>query len=211
MRLPVAAAITLLATLTAAYAAPTCALIGDSIAEDLRSFFRECHSSVKLGIGTKAIAALMPAHADLIIVSAGSNDYLDPGLLTRLKALRSRAGGARVIWIRPAPQSAADAVDRVALAHGDAVVPFVVSPRDRERLHPQSNKALAADIRRHFQRPGKDGVASTSKRFADLSARGKATMMGVHVRSRRGPSRHRAWRSTSHATQYRPDPHDAYR
>ena len=40
MRRIVAAAISLLATLSAAHAAPTCALIGDSIAEDLRSFFR---------------------------------------------------------------------------------------------------------------------------------------------------------------------------
>src|SRR5215471_1038698 len=160
MRLVVAAAITLLATLSSAHAAPICALIGDSIAEDLRSFFRECQASVKLGIGTKAIAALVPAHADLIVVSAGSNDYLDPGLHSRLQAVRSRAGAARVIWIRPAPKSAAAAVDSVAHAHGDTVVPFVVSPRDRERLHPQSNQALAADIRRHFQRqlPGKYGL-----------------------------------------------------
>jgi hypothetical protein len=211
MRLLAAATIAFLATSTPSHAAATCALIGDSIAEDLRSFFRECQASVKLGIGTKAIAALVPAHAALIVVSAGSNDYLDPGLLSRLQALRSRAGSARVIWIRPAPQSAAAAVDTVAHAHGDAVVPFVVSPRDRERLHPQSNLALAADIRRHFQRPGKDGIASTPTRVADLSAPGKATMMPVHFRARTGPSPHRTRRSTSHATQHRADPHDAYR
>jgi hypothetical protein len=212
MRLPVAAAIALLAGLTAAHAAPTCALIGDSIAEDLRAFFRECHSSVKLGIGTKAIAALMPAHADLIVVSAGSNDYLDPGLLSRLEAVRSRAGTARVIWIRPAPKSAADAVDTVARAHGDTVVPFVLSPRDRERLHPQSNTALAADIRRHFRRPGKFGLASAPTQVAGLSAPGKATMMRVHSRARMGHGpRATSGARTSHATQYREDTHHAYR
>jgi hypothetical protein len=157
IRLLVAATISLLATLTASHASATCALIGDSIAEDLRSFFRECHANVKLGIGTKAIAALVPAHADVIIVSAGSNDYLDPGLLGRLQAVRSRAGAARVIWIRPAPKSAGAAVDTVAHAHGDAVVPFVVSRTDRERLHPQSNPTLAADIRRHLQSDVPDG------------------------------------------------------
>src|SRR5690242_17915394 len=114
MRLAVAATLTLLATLTASRASATCALIGDSIAEDLRGFFRECQANVKLGVGTKAIAALMPARADLIVVSAGSNDYLDPGLLSRLQAVRFRAGAARVIRIRPAPSSAAAAVDTVA-------------------------------------------------------------------------------------------------
>ncbi len=213
MRLLAAAAITLLATLGAAHASPTCALIGDSIAEDLRSFFRECEANVKLGIGTKAIAARVPPRADLIVVSAGSNDYLDPGLVSRLQALRSRAGAARVIWIRPAPASAGAAVDSVARAHGDAVVPFVVSRTDREHIHPQSNRALAADIRRHFQlqRPGKDGIGSKSSRVADLSERGKARMMRVHARARMGASPHRTWRSTSHAAQYRADPHHAYR
>ena len=156
----------------------------------------------------------MPAHADLIIVSAGSNDYLDPGLVTRLQTLRSRAGAARVIWIRPAPKIAADAVDTVARAHNDAVVPFVLSPRDRERLHPQSNSVLAADIRRHFQRqlPGKYGVASAPTRVGDLSARGKATMMRVHSRARMGQSpRAASGARTSHATQQREDSHHAYR
>jgi hypothetical protein len=212
MRLPAAAAITLLASLTAAHAAQSCALIGDSIAEDLRAFFRECNSSVKLGIGTKAIAALMPADADLIIVSAGSNDYLDPGLISRLQAVRSRAGTARVIWIRPAPKSAADAVDTVARTHGDTVVPFVLSPRDRERLHPQSNKTLAADIRRHFQRPGKFGLASAPTQVAGLSAPGKATMMRVHSRARMGHGpRATSGARASHATQHREDSHHAYR
>ena len=150
MRLLIAVLLAVLPIVTAPPASAACALIGDSIAEDLRAYFRECQSSVKLGIGTKAIAARVPAHADLIVVSTGSNDYLTPGLLARLQALRSRAGKARVVWIRPAPQSAAAAVETVAHAHGDAVVSFAVSRTDRERIHPQSNKALAADIRRHF-------------------------------------------------------------
>jgi hypothetical protein len=150
MRLPVAPVLAVLSILTASPASAACAVIGDSIAEDLRGYFRECQISVKLGIGTKAIAARVPARADLIVVSAGSNDYLTPGLLARLQALRTRAGKARVVWIRPAPTSAAAAVETVAHAHGDAVVSFAVSHTDREHIHPQSNKALAAEIRRHF-------------------------------------------------------------
>jgi hypothetical protein len=150
MRLLVAAALAVFAIPTGARASTTCAVIGDSIAEDLRGFFRECRIDAKIGIGTGAIASRVPHGADLIVVSAGSNDYLTPGLLARLQALRSRAGSARVIWIRPAPATAAAAVDTVAQAHGDAVVPFAVSRTDREHIHPQSNQRLAADIRRHF-------------------------------------------------------------
>ncbi len=150
MRLLVAAALALPIIVTASSASATCAVVGDSIAVDLRGFFRECRIDAKIGIGTKAIAARMSGRADVIVVSAGSNDYLTPGLLPRLQALRSRAGSARVIWIQPAPRIAATAVETVAHAHGDAVVPFAVSRTDREHLHPQSNRALAADIRRHF-------------------------------------------------------------
>jgi hypothetical protein len=131
-------------------ASATCAVIGDSIAQDLRPYFRECRFAVQIGIGTAAINARMPGSADVIVVSAGTNDYLTPGLLARLQALRSRAGAARVIWIRPMPQIAAAAVDTVAGAHGDPVVPFVASQTDRQHEHPQSSSALAADIRRHF-------------------------------------------------------------
>jgi len=150
MRLLVAAAFAALAIPTAAHASTTCALVGDSIAEELRGFFRECRADTKIGIGTAKVAARMPRDAALIVVSAGSNDYRTPGLLARLRTLRSRAGAARVIWIRPAPASATAAVDTVAHAHGDAVVAFAVSRTDREHLHPQSSRTLAADIRRHF-------------------------------------------------------------
>ena len=150
MRLLLATTLALLFMPSATPASATCAVIGDSIAEGLRPFFHECRFAVQVGIGTAAISSLVPGGADVIVVSAGSNDYLTPGLSARLQALRSRAGSARVIWIRPIPRVAATAVDAVAQAHGDAVVSFVVSSTDRERLHPQSNSALAAEIRRHF-------------------------------------------------------------
>jgi hypothetical protein len=145
-----ATTLTLLVLGSTSPASARCALIGDSIAADLHALLRECSFSGRIGIGTAAIVPLVPSNAEVIVVSAGSNDYLTPGLSARLQALRSRAGAARVIWIRPIPRIAATAVDAVAQAHGDAVVSFVVSSTDRERLHPQSNSALAADIRRHF-------------------------------------------------------------
>jgi hypothetical protein len=150
MRLLPATTLALLFIRSVTPASATCAVIGDSIAEGLRPFFGDCRFAVQVGIGTAAIASRVPGSADVIVVSAGSNDYLTPGLLDRLQALRSRAGSARVIWIRPIPPAAAAAVDTVAQAHGDAVVPFVVSPTDGLRVHPQSSSTLAAEIRRHF-------------------------------------------------------------
>ena len=149
MRLPVAA-LAFLAIMSISHASAACAIVGDSIAAGLRTYFRECRTDAKIGIGTNAVAARVTGRANLIVLSAGSNDYRDPGLLSRLRRLRSRAGSARVIWIRPAPRNAAAAVETVAHAHHDAVVAFAVSRTDREHLHPQSSKALARDIRRHF-------------------------------------------------------------
>jgi hypothetical protein len=150
MRLFVAATLAVFTIPTVAHASTSCAVVGDSIAAGLRGFLRECRTDAKIGIGTAAVTSRVPRDAGLIVVSAGSNDYSTPGLLARLQSLRSRAGSARVIWIRPVPRAAATAVDTVARAHGDAVVPFAVSPSDREHLHPQSSQKLAADVRRHF-------------------------------------------------------------
>jgi hypothetical protein len=150
MRLPPAATFALVLIHSVSPASATCVVIGDSIAEGLRPFFRECRFAVQTGVGSAAIASRMQGNADVIVVSAGSNDYLTPGLLTRLQALRSRTGSARVVWIRPIPQAAATAVDTVAQAHGDAVVPFAVSPTDPLHVHPLSSSTLAAEIRRHF-------------------------------------------------------------
>jgi hypothetical protein len=128
----------------------SCAIVGDSIVDDLHAYFRDCRFDTKIGIGSAALVAHVPGNADIVVVSAGSNDYLSPRLIGSLEAVRARAGNARVIWVRPIPRRAAAAVDAVAGRHGDAVVSFAVSPTDRERLHPRSNSALASSIRKQF-------------------------------------------------------------
>jgi hypothetical protein len=150
MRCLVTATVVLLLFQSPLRAGVSCAVVGDSIAEGLQGSLRECRFNTKIGIGTAALISRVPANAGVIVVSAGSNDYLTPGLPARLQALRARVGSARVIWIRPIPKIAAAAVDAVAQSHGDPVVGFVVSPTDRLRLHPQSSVALATEIRRHF-------------------------------------------------------------
>ena len=116
----------------------------------MHAYFRDCRFETKIGIGSAALAARVPRGVDIVVVSAGSNDYESPRLIESLKAVRARAGAARVIWVRPIPRRAAEAVDAVANLHGDAVVSFAVSSTDRERLHPRSNSALASSIRKQF-------------------------------------------------------------
>ena len=52
-------------------ASATCALIGDSIAADLRPLLRECRFAGRIGIGTAAIVSLVPSNVGVIVVSAG--------------------------------------------------------------------------------------------------------------------------------------------
>jgi hypothetical protein len=54
MRLLIAATLAIPAIMAASHASATCAVIGDSIAAGLRSYFRECRTDAKIGIGTKA-------------------------------------------------------------------------------------------------------------------------------------------------------------
>jgi len=77
-----------------------------------------------------------------------------------------------------------------------AVVPFVVSRTDRERLHPQSNDTLAADIRKRFtagaapQNPSSD-EKSSSESSLDPRTVGAARMSHddrSHNRRRRLPA-----------------------
>jgi len=172
MRLLAATTIAFLATITPSHAAATCALIAIRSPRICAPSFRECQANVKLGIGTKAIAALVPAHAALIVVSAGSNDYLDPACSPACRrcdpapARPASSGSGRRRRARP-PRS----IRRPHARRCGGAVRGVAE--DRERLHPLSNRTLAGDIPSAFPAPGKDGVRSTSSRFADLSDRAK--------------------------------------
>ena len=123
----------------------SCLIIGDSIGQDLSYSMRECRSTA---IKNKSSAATVytVAPADVLIVSAGSNDWESPLLLANLKAIRAKASG-RVIWVEPSRiccRVAADAVDTVAALHGDPVVPFASG---RDGAHPVDNNKLAAAVR----------------------------------------------------------------
>lgn len=83
-----------------------CLLIGDSIAARVLDFMPECRHDARGGLKSAEIIALVHP-SDVLVVSAGSNDWNNPALEKNLSALRERAT-AKVVWIhqtrRPAPR-----------------------------------------------------------------------------------------------------------
>lgn len=122
--------------------AQTCAIIGDSIAVGVGWQFRGCSISARGGISSRSVIGRMRP-ADVVVVSAGSNDPLNPRLWSNLNQIRSRAHG-NVIWILPTQPRARMMVLAVARMHGDRTVSFIGG---RDRVHPRSYAALVSNIR----------------------------------------------------------------
>lgn len=132
-----------------AHAAPSCAIIGDSIAVSLSVLMPECVSNARIGIGSQAITWRVQA-ANTIIVSAGSNDPFNKGLRANLEKIRGLAiivGAKKIIWIKPANEAAAT-VMAVAVTHDD---PMVIFTPGRDGVHPASDAELAAKVRKVMQ------------------------------------------------------------
>jgi hypothetical protein len=121
--------------------APSCALVGDSIAVEAAQYLRGCKLNAKIGIPSGAVVARVDPAAEINVVSAGSNDPDEPDLRANLERIRARA--RRTIWILPAIASARAAVREVAGRHGDAVVAFAARG---DGVHPASAATLAQAI-----------------------------------------------------------------
>src|ERR1700752_3043403 len=91
--------------------APTCALVGDSIAVEAAQYLRGCRLNAKIGIPSGAVVARVDPAAEINVVSAGRNDPDEPDLRANLERIRARA--KRTIWILPAIASARAAVREV--------------------------------------------------------------------------------------------------
>ncbi len=115
-----------------------CAIVGDSIALGVGTELHRCTVNATVGIASAEVIGRV-RHANVLVVSAGSNDPHNPMLESNLRTIRARAAG-KVIWISPMDPVAAAAVRRVAKVHGDRVVHF--SPRP-DRIHPASYPTLA--------------------------------------------------------------------
>lgn len=124
----------------------TCLVAGDSIALGLSGFIPGCEVNAKTGLPSGDIVDRVKA-ADVVVLSAGSNDPHNPRLVENLKAMRAKARG-RVIWIVPVNHTAAAAVNRIAMANHDKAIPFVPGA---DRVHPLSYQTLAASVRTYMK------------------------------------------------------------
>jgi len=124
-------------------AAASCLISGDSIALGLAQAMPECAVDAQNCIPSGAVVARVHA-SPILIVSAGSNDPHSANLAANLRAIRARATG-RVIWIEPTDWHAAAVMRGIAASAGDSTVAFKAGP---DHIHPSSNRALAAAVRR---------------------------------------------------------------
>jgi hypothetical protein len=133
-------------TLSAAAARPSCAIVGDSIAVGAGLVMPECLTDAKGGIpSAEVISRVKPA--DVLFISAGSNDPSNPQLENNLEAIRAKASAA-VVWIEPVSSRAAAAVRRVAAARHDSIVQFEPSS---DGVHPKSYRDLAISLRKYLK------------------------------------------------------------
>jgi hypothetical protein len=129
--------VTLIGSASNADAVP-CAVIGDSIAVGIAAQLPACRRNAKIGIPSTAVVSRVDKSAAVTVVSAGSNDPLNPKLTENLKRIRNRA--KRVVWVLPVNPKARAAVKAVAAAYGDPTVSFAPAG---DHVHPQSYAALA--------------------------------------------------------------------
>ncbi|SNY91459.1 hypothetical protein SAMN04515647_1680 [Cohaesibacter sp. ES.047] len=120
----------------------TCFLVGDSIGVGLSWYLKTCPASAKVGLSSNAVLKRTEP-ADVLIVSAGSNDPDNKRLEANLKAIRDKSGAATVIWIEPRHKRASAIVRKIAQRNGDLVIFFKAG---KDKVHPRSYKRLARDV-----------------------------------------------------------------
>lgn len=127
-----------------AVTAAACFVVGDFIATrpyGLGGQFPACGVSAKVGASSEAIIPRVPtAPLAWLVISAGSNDPMNPKLPANLEAMRARANADRVVWVLPVHASPAATVRSIAERHGDSVVEFVAG---RGRVHPRNYRSVA--------------------------------------------------------------------
>lgn len=127
----------------------TCAVIGDSIADMVQDFLKECDHNTKVGISSAAVLARVLAEPprSVVIVSAGSNDPDNPRLAANLAAIRAHGP---VIWIIPSPAvpQARRVVAQYVVEHNEPAVHFTPGNKGlQSRVHPIRPQEIAVAIR----------------------------------------------------------------
>jgi len=139
--------------------APSCIVVGDSIAVQMKTVLPECTLVGKGGINTWQFNRMYPGElrARRVVFSLATNDHSGVRTSTELKAARARTTAGEVYWIEPMgnhPLSnvALSDIQRwvrdVARQNGDTVIR--TSATQPDRIHPNSLglQELARQVRR---------------------------------------------------------------
>lgn len=106
-----------------------------------------CASNAQVGASAAAIISKAPfGNYDLVVISAGSNDFFEPRLSHlpgNLKSIRAKVHAGKVVWIRPVNAAAGNAVAATARKHGDGIA-LVIAGHDH--VHPKNYYALASSV-----------------------------------------------------------------
>lgn len=132
-----------------------CFIVGDSIALGTAvgestggPGVPQCELHARIGASSAMIVG-WSHDADLVVISAGSNDPDNVGLEGNLEAIR-RPIKHRVLWIVPVAGRVANIVRSVALRHGDATVAFAPG---RDGVHPHSYAPLVSAVHKARMEP----------------------------------------------------------
>lgn len=129
-----------------------CLILGDSIALGVAAALQMlhwggCDVRARNGASVASIATMASSIGYReVVVSAGSNDRLNPSRARDLVALRRELGGAKVTWIYPRQPAPAWDVYRVARRFGDRAVD-ISRACSRDGVHPRDYFAVARAIR----------------------------------------------------------------
>ena len=131
--------------LKAASVAP-CLVLGDSIAVGIAPFKPTCVVAAKVGASSARILSGAPRKIfGRVYISAGSNDPLNPKLVSNLQAIRRVYPQAEVTWLAPRNSFAAQKVYQVAVQNRDKVI-YLSKFKSNDGIHPKDYGQVARKL-----------------------------------------------------------------
>ena len=115
-----------------------CLILGDSIAQGVHMFRKECTAYTQAGINSSKFLkkySVQRLSAEVVVISLGTNDSDDMNTYANVKKLRKKIKAKRVYWILPVEFSKQrDHVEMVAAENDDVMIriPYV----SKNGIHP---------------------------------------------------------------------------
>ena len=119
-------------------------IIGDSIAVGISAYFNFT-TYAKVGRQTAEMIPASKISANIVIISAGSNDYPNDALTNNLNILRKNIA-AKVIWIIPNTKARYNVL-KIANKYNDLYVDLKQFGSS-DRVHPSNYNLVASEIKR---------------------------------------------------------------